>query len=352
MTLTAHRPARSVSSLVADDPAELAADLPRLPRGVTLDPVVLQGAACGPEDLELFYPEPDDQAAEQAAKAVCATCPVRQPCLDRALATGDQHAILGGTPPAERIPLRRQRQVAHARHQAAERATAATGIDPAEVRAPAGRSMAAHLRGDASATVRAWELCKTAGTAHVAALIGVHVTDLHAALTHWGLEVTNLHRPAELIHDPAKAREAFALVERVGWVKAARQVAVARRTLRAAFAQWGMGEPVHRGPRAPTRLATDRAAAEEALELAVQVGTIRAAERLGVDRATLYYAWKRWGLERPTDRPEGARRTSERKLAASRRVDRERHPWRRDRSIWQRRTPDRTAEGTGERSAG
>jgi WhiB family redox-sensing transcriptional regulator len=224
MTLTAHRPARSVSSLVADDPVELAADLPRLPRGVVLDLDVLENASCGPEDLELFYPEPDDQAAEQAAKAICATCPAREPCLDMALATGDQHAILGGTTPAERVPLRRQRQVAHAREEAAQRATAATGIDPAELRAPAGRSMAAHLRGDASATVRAWELCKTAGTAHVARLIGVHVTDLHAAMAHWGLEVPNLHRPAELVHDPAKAREAFALVEQVGWVKAAREV--------------------------------------------------------------------------------------------------------------------------------
>jgi WhiB family transcriptional regulator, redox-sensing transcriptional regulator len=186
MTLTAHRPARSVASLVADDPVELAADLPRLPRGITLDLEVLRDAACRPDDLELFYPESDDQAAEQAAKAICATCPVQRPCLDMALATGDQHAILGGTTPAERIPLRRQRQVAHARHQAAQRATAATGIDPAEVRAPAGRSMAAHLRGDASATVRAWELCKSAGTAHVAALIGVHVTDLHAASTIGG----------------------------------------------------------------------------------------------------------------------------------------------------------------------
>ena len=63
MTLTAHRPARSVSSLVADDPTELAADLPRLPRGITLDLEVLRDAACGEHDLELFYPEPDDTAA-------------------------------------------------------------------------------------------------------------------------------------------------------------------------------------------------------------------------------------------------------------------------------------------------
>src|SRR5512133_3154983 len=316
MTVTARRPARPVASLVVDDPAELAADLPRLPRGITLDLEVLRDAACGPEDLELFYPEPGDQAAEQAAKAIGAACPVRQPRLDMALATAD------------------------------------TGIDPAELRGPAGRSMAAHVWGDASATVRAWELCKTAGTAHVARLIGVHVTDLHAALKHWGLEVPNLHKPAELVQDPAKAREAFALVEQIGWVKAAREVGVARRTLRAAFAQWGMGEPVHDGPRAPTRLATDRAAAEEALELAVQVGTSRAAERFGVNPAPLYYAWKRWGLERPTDRPEGARRALERKLAAARRADPERHPWRLDRSIWQRRTLDRTADRTAERTAG
>jgi hypothetical protein len=68
-----------------------------------------------------------------------------------------------------------------------------------------------------------------------------------------------------------------------------------------------------------------------------------------VDRATLYYAWKRWGLERPTDRPEGARRALERKLAAAQRADPERHPWRWDRSIWQRRHPDGQPDTNAER---
>ncbi len=346
MTLTAHRPARPVSSLVADDPVELAADLPRLPYGATLDPEVLRDAACGEEkDLELFYPDPGDVETERAAKQVCASCPVQQPCLEMALATGDQHAILGGTTPQERGRLRRHRQVTHARQQAAQRATAATGIDPTQVKAPAGRSMAAHLLGDASATVRAWELCKTAGTAHVAALIGVHVTDLHAALTHWGLEVPKLRQPAELVHDPVAAREAFGLVERVGWVKGAQQLHVHRRTLRAAFQRWGLGEPAAPpGPCAPSPVARDRAAAEEALELAIQVGVRGAAERLGVDKATLYLAWRRWGLGRPTDRPEGARASAARKLAASRRADRARHPWRQDRSIWQPKQPARSGE--------
>jgi WhiB family redox-sensing transcriptional regulator len=348
MSLAVHRPARPVSSLLADDPVELAADLPRLPHGATLDPHVLQGAACGEADLDLFYPEPGDREAEQAAKQVCAGCPVQQPCLEMALQTGDQHAILGGTTPTERGRLRRQRQVTHARQQAAQRATAATGIDPAEIRGPQGRSMAAHLLGDASATVRAWELCKTAGTAHVARLVGVHVTDLHAALAHWGLEVPRLRQPAELVQDPVAAREAFGLVEQVGWVKAAREVGVARRTLRAAFERWGMGEPVHRGPCAPSRLVVDRAAAEEALELAVQVGVNQAAERFGVNRATLYNAWRQWGLGRPTDREDGARLARERSRAAYPRPGAE-HPWRRDRSIWQ---PRRTSERTGARTAG
>jgi Transcription factor WhiB len=343
MSLTAHRPARLVSSLVGDDPHELPPDLPQLPHDVTLDLEVLRGAACGDQDLELFYPDPGDTAAEQAAKQVCAGCPVREPCLEMALATGDQHAILGGTTPTERGRLRRQRQVTHARQQAAQRATTATGIDPAQIKAPGGRSMAAHLLGDASATVRAWELCRTAGTAHVARLIGVHVTDLHAALEHWGLEVPKLRQPAEILTDPVAAREAYVLVEQVGWVKAAQQLHVHRRTLRAAFERWGLGEPTpHPGPCAPSAVARDRAAAEEALQLAIRVGVQGAAEELGVNRVTLYLAWRRWGLGRPTDRPEGARATAARMLAASRRADRERHPWTLDRSVWE---PKRAAGG-------
>ena len=103
--------------------------------------------------------------------------------------------------------------------------------------------------------------------------------------------------------------------------------------------------PTSSGPRAPTRLAFDPAAAEEALELSIQVGTSRAADQFGVNRATLSYAWKRFGLGRPTDRPDGARLARQRVLAAKA-IPGADHPWRRDCSIWQRRTPDRTAERT------
>jgi len=343
MTLTAHRPARTVASLQGDDPAELVADLPRLPHGATLDPQVLQAAACGHHDPELFYPEPGDTAAEQAAKQVCNGCPVHQPCLEMALATGDTDAILGGTTPAERARLRAQRDQARRVERASERA-AATGIDPADIKGAATGSMRGHLFTDASATLRAFELCKTAGLSYVARMLGVHVTDLTAALTYWGLEVPRLRKQADILGDPAAAREAFALVEQVGWVQAARQVRVARRTLRAAFGRWELGEPIHRGPRAPSMLATGRAAAEEAMELAVQVGVNGAAERFGVDRATLYYAWKRFGLGRPTDRADGALAARARWAANARMADAERHPWRLDRSVWQPKRAARSAE--------
>lgn len=42
---------------------------------------------------ELWYPESDSKAARE----VCARCPVRQQCLDYALANGEQEGIWGGT---------------------------------------------------------------------------------------------------------------------------------------------------------------------------------------------------------------------------------------------------------------
>jgi hypothetical protein len=58
MTLAAHRPARPLSSLQGEDPAEVAVGLPGLPSGATLDPQVLRDAACGEDDLELSTPTP------------------------------------------------------------------------------------------------------------------------------------------------------------------------------------------------------------------------------------------------------------------------------------------------------
>jgi WhiB family transcriptional regulator, redox-sensing transcriptional regulator len=67
--------------------------------------------ACVTADPDLFFPlSSSGPGLEQAAraKAVCARCVVRQPCLEFALATQQLHGIWGGTSEEERILLRRR----------------------------------------------------------------------------------------------------------------------------------------------------------------------------------------------------------------------------------------------------
>jgi WhiB family transcriptional regulator, redox-sensing transcriptional regulator len=58
-------------------------------------------AACRGMDSELFF-APDGERGiakrtrERAAKAVCAACPVREPCLAHALASEERHGVWGG----------------------------------------------------------------------------------------------------------------------------------------------------------------------------------------------------------------------------------------------------------------
>ncbi|MEU9886295.1 WhiB family transcriptional regulator [Sphaerisporangium sp. NPDC051017] len=65
----------------------------------------LRRAACRVEDPELFFPisaKGPGHLQHERAKAVCRRCPVRRPCLDYALRTGQEHGIWGGTDPDER----------------------------------------------------------------------------------------------------------------------------------------------------------------------------------------------------------------------------------------------------------
>lgn len=45
-----------------------------------------RAAACSGTDPELFHPDSESPAAQQDAKELCAACPVRETCLDEALA--------------------------------------------------------------------------------------------------------------------------------------------------------------------------------------------------------------------------------------------------------------------------
>ena len=62
-----------------------------------------QQAACHGTDLDLFYPERGQSAGP--ARQVCATCPVRQPCLEYALSNRITSGIWGGQTERERRPL-------------------------------------------------------------------------------------------------------------------------------------------------------------------------------------------------------------------------------------------------------
>jgi WhiB family redox-sensing transcriptional regulator len=65
-------------------------------------------AACKGPRAEFFFPptapeRKDDRAArERAAKAICASCDVREACLQYALRIHEAHGIWGGTTEMER----------------------------------------------------------------------------------------------------------------------------------------------------------------------------------------------------------------------------------------------------------
>jgi WhiB family transcriptional regulator, redox-sensing transcriptional regulator len=73
-------------------------------------------AACQTADPELFFPVSatgGSRAEIARAKAICATCPIRQQCLDYALDTRQPHGVWGGRTEEERhqIIAAHQRQL-------------------------------------------------------------------------------------------------------------------------------------------------------------------------------------------------------------------------------------------------
>lgn len=63
-------------------------------------------ALCAQTDPEAFFPERDSSARD--AKTICATCPVRQECLEYALENDERFGIWGGLSELERRRLRRR----------------------------------------------------------------------------------------------------------------------------------------------------------------------------------------------------------------------------------------------------
>jgi WhiB family transcriptional regulator, redox-sensing transcriptional regulator len=64
---------------------------------------------CKGVDPEVFHPEDDDDPAF-AAKAICASCIVREACLEHAIAVRERLGVWGGATAKERRRLIRQRR--------------------------------------------------------------------------------------------------------------------------------------------------------------------------------------------------------------------------------------------------
>jgi len=73
-------------------------------------------AACRGEDSALFFApgyferREERAARELRAKALCDRCPVRETCLEFALAVNESHGVWGGLNEQERRQLLRQRR--------------------------------------------------------------------------------------------------------------------------------------------------------------------------------------------------------------------------------------------------
>jgi WhiB family redox-sensing transcriptional regulator len=67
-------------------------------------------ALCAQVDPELFFPEQGEPS--RPARRVCAACPVRRPCLEWAVATGQRYGVWGGLSDRERKRWRRDARLA------------------------------------------------------------------------------------------------------------------------------------------------------------------------------------------------------------------------------------------------
>lgn len=65
-------------------------------------------AACKGMPRDLFFPKHVGKSTTAAAKQVCASCPVREDCLDYATRTRQTFGVWGGLSEKQRRTVRRQ----------------------------------------------------------------------------------------------------------------------------------------------------------------------------------------------------------------------------------------------------
>jgi WhiB family redox-sensing transcriptional regulator len=197
----------------------------------------LDRAACRDLDPERFFPESGEQVKAAEAKAICASCQVRDHCLDLAVkAAGGidaDHGVFGGTLPGERGPLRGN-----------------AFPEPSAYRQHRELAEQAHA------------LASEVGLRQAAKRLGIHRDALKAAFQQWGLPAPERRvgwQPSRFLADRGEAERAFQLAERLGSINAAAQeLGTTWPSLRKAFARHRLGMPA-RNPGAVRQRAIDAA---------------------------------------------------------------------------------------------
>ena len=68
---------------------------------------------CRELDPDIFFPS--DGVGVEVARRICADCPVKEPCLEYAMANHIDHGVWGGTSERERRRIARHRRLLAAR---------------------------------------------------------------------------------------------------------------------------------------------------------------------------------------------------------------------------------------------
>lgn len=69
------------------------------------EPEWMAQRACSPATADLFFERQESQIQVDRAKAICASCPVIQECLEYAIIHREREGIWGGKRPTERRKL-------------------------------------------------------------------------------------------------------------------------------------------------------------------------------------------------------------------------------------------------------
>jgi WhiB family redox-sensing transcriptional regulator len=192
-------------------------------------------AACATVDPELFFPEPGQIPQMAAAKALCAGCAVRGPCLEAALhgpqAHQDHTGIFAGTTASDRVRLRGRASMAEGTRFLHDRTNAAQAL----------------------------ALANQVSIDRAARQLGVSKQALRRAFDQHGLPQPQVFQGGpqrtRFYQDREAAEQAWRRAAEVGINLTRKELGVSDRALRTAWQRHGLGLPPRpAGPVGPRRL--------------------------------------------------------------------------------------------------